>query len=151
MSFSDPIPRRAADGTLVKPGHIGVIYQVTNAIYTGLSTARPQALLPDGTVFDDRAAQKIRRQERGHDYAERRLIALGAQPIRAGEEPAVWLARALEEAGVRWVRHPGKHRYAFRLGATRRARDQVHVAARPRPYPKAACGQLDLFAAGAPA
>lgn len=148
VSFSDPVPRVTTGGALVKPGHIGVIYQATNAIYAGLSTARPHILLPDGTVFDDRTAQKIRAQERGHDYAERRLTALGARPMRAGDKPAAWLARALDEVGARRVRHPGKHRYAFRVGATHRARAKVRIAVRPRPYPKAACGQLDLFTTG---
>ena len=30
---------------------MGVIYQASNAIYTGLGTARTLTLLPDGTVF----------------------------------------------------------------------------------------------------
>jgi hypothetical protein len=34
VMFSDPIPRRRADGTVVMPGHVGVIYQASNAIYT---------------------------------------------------------------------------------------------------------------------
>jgi hypothetical protein len=93
--------------------------------------------------------QKIRKQERGHDYAERRLIAMGARPMRAGERSAGWLARALGDVGARRVRHPGKHRYAFRLGLTRRDRAYVQIAPRPGPYPKPGQGQLALFAAGA--
>ena len=31
VSFSDPVPRRTAVGTLVFPGHIGTIYQACNA------------------------------------------------------------------------------------------------------------------------
>ena len=111
MSFSDPVARTTADGALVKPGHIGIIYQAANAAYLGLGTPRTHVLLRDGTMFDDRTAQKIRKQERGHEYAERRLIAMGAPPIRAGERSADWLARALGDVGARRVRHPGKHRF----------------------------------------
>lgn len=145
VSFSDPVARHAWDGTLVKPGHIGIIYQATNSTYLGLSTARSHLLLPDGTVFDDRAAQKIRGQESGHGYAERRLIAMGARPVRAGQSPAAWLAQALEDAGARRQRHPGKHRYAFRLGSSRRDRAAVVIALRPAPYPKRHLGQAALF------
>src|SRR6202042_2664813 len=79
VMFSDPIPRRRADGTVVMPGHVGVIYQASNAIYTGRGTPRTLTLLPDGTVFSDRAAQKIRRQDSGHHYAEAQLTSLGAR------------------------------------------------------------------------
>ena len=44
--------------------------------------------------------------------------------------------------------HPGKHRYAFRLGVTRRGRAAVRIAPRPGSYPTAGQGQLALFAAG---
>ena len=47
---------------------------------------------PDGRVLSDRAAQKIRRRECAHEYAERQLAALGARPLRAGQNPAEWLA-----------------------------------------------------------
>ena len=35
---------------MVFPGHLGTIYRATNAIYTGLATARTLRLLPDGRV-----------------------------------------------------------------------------------------------------
>ncbi|MER7056591.1 hypothetical protein [Streptomyces sp. NPDC000351] len=63
VSFADPVPRRTASGLLVMPGHVGTIYAATNALYTGRATARTVKLLPDGTVFHDRTAQKIRREE----------------------------------------------------------------------------------------
>jgi hypothetical protein len=146
--FSDPVPRRRADGTVVMPGHVGVIYQASNAIYTGRGTPRTLTLLPDGTVFSDRAAQKIRRQDSGHHYAERQLTSLGARPPRAGENPATWLADALATVHARKARHPGCHRYAFPIG-TRRQRAAVTIAPRPAPYPKNHSGQLDLFEAEA--
>ncbi len=78
VSFSDPVPRTTAGGSVIMPGHVGTIYQASNATHTGRGTPRTLALLPDGTVFSDRAKQKIRKGERGHEYAERRLVELGA-------------------------------------------------------------------------
>ncbi len=148
VMFSDPVQRRRADGTLVMPGHVGVIYQASNAVYTGRGTPRTLTLLPDGTVFSDRAAQKIRRHGHGHDYAERQLIAFGARPPRAGENPATWLADALATVHACKIRHPGCHRYAFPIG-TRRQRAAVTIEPRPVPYPKKHLGQLGLFEAAA--
>lgn len=135
VSFSDPMPRRTADGQLIMPGHVGLIYQAKNAVYTGRSSARTRWLLPDGTLFSERARQKIRQQEPGHEYAERQLVALGAQPMRAGEKPAAWLRQALPDAGGRTVRHQGNHRYGFTLG-TRSQRRGVQLLGRPAVYPK---------------
>jgi hypothetical protein len=138
VSFSDPVARARADGTVVFPGHIGTIYQAANAQAAGRSTPRTLTVLRDGTVLSDRAASKIRSQDQGHDYAERQLTALGARPRRAGEPPAAWLDRALADTGARKIRHPGCHRYCFRLGATRRARSAVTIALPRTPYPKQA-------------
>lgn len=146
VMFSDPVERRRADGTVIMPGHVGCIYQAVGCDYLGRATPRTLTLLRDGTVFSDRAAQKIRAGERGHEYAERRLVAMGARPARAGENPAAWLAGALDDVGARKIRHPGNHRYAIRLGVTRRERAAVVVGPRPGAYPKKHAGQLDLFA-----
>jgi hypothetical protein len=135
VSFSDPVPRAAADGTMITPGHVGIIYQALNAVYTGRGTERSLIVLPGGAVFSARAAQKIRSCDQGHEYAERLLIAHGARPIRAGERPGSWLAEALSDIRATRVRHRGCHRYAFRLGA-RRARAQVRVALPGQSYPK---------------
>ena len=134
VSFSDPLPRLAADGSQVMPGHVGTIYQASNAAYLGRATARTLYLLPDGTVLNERAVQKVRSQVRGHEYVERQLVALGAEP-RGGEEPHAWLRRALDQARVRRVRHQGNHRYAFTLGRRRRSVRVAHPA-RPLSYPK---------------
>ncbi|MFJ8158488.1 hypothetical protein [Streptomyces sp. NPDC094468] len=95
-------------------------------------------LLPDGTVFHDRAAQKIRRQEQGHEYAEAQLLALGAPVRRAGCPPNVWLREALIAVGARNVRHRGPHRFVIRLGRNRREREQIRLGLpAQQPYPKA--------------
>ena len=137
VSFADPVPRRAADGTIKAPGHCGVIYQATNFTYTGRGTARTLTLLSDGTVLNDRAAQKVRRQEQGHDYVQARLTALGAADLRPGEDPARWLAQALHTTGARRIRHRGAHRYLARLGASRRDRERIPLGLPGGfPYPK---------------
>ncbi|WP_198545730.1 Mom family adenine methylcarbamoylation protein [Actinacidiphila yeochonensis] len=137
VSFADPVPRRSADGRLTAIGHIGRIYQATNAVYTGRATARTLVLLPDGTILHDRAAQKIRRQEQGHRYCEEKLIQFGAAVPRAGADPAEWLRQALADIGARRIRHRGAHRYIFRLGANRREREAIRLGDPPlTAYPK---------------
>ncbi|MFB8236157.1 hypothetical protein ACFC58_06355 [Kitasatospora purpeofusca] len=142
VSFADPVPRRDAAGRVVAVGHVGTIYQATNAVYTGRATARSIKVLPDGRVLSERAVQKVRRQEPGHEYAERLLRSFGAEPLRAGGDPVQWLRGALADAGVRTVRHRGAHRYVFRLPARRRDREAIRLGVRPDPcYPK--CPDLD--------
>jgi hypothetical protein len=136
VSFSDPVARRDAAGRLVFPGHIGGIYQASNAVYAGRGTARSLLVLPDGRALNERALAKVRALEPGHAYVEALLCAFGAPP-RRGEAPAGWLPRALAAAGVRRQRHPGNHRYLFRLG-DRAARRSVLIALPGLPYPKAA-------------
>jgi hypothetical protein len=124
--FADPVPRRAADGRLI-------------ALATWDPSTRPptrraaggHAADADGaagrSVLNDRAAQKVRRQEQDHECVcvcvEQRLTALGAHVRRrAGIRR---LRQALEEVGARRLRHAGAHRYVFRLGRNRREREQV--------------------------
>ncbi len=64
VSFSDPMPRTTSDGTIVHRGHAGICYQATASTYLGRTDARTIRLLPDGTVLNDRAIQKIRASER---------------------------------------------------------------------------------------
>lgn len=137
VSFSDPMPRVRADGTIVSPGHVGTIYQAANGWHTA-DRGTPRTLLigPDGRVLSERALSKIRRQERGHGYAERQLVDHGARPRRPGESSADWLDTALAEARVRRVRHPGNYRYLFRIGRTRAERSRVTFAMASAPYPK---------------
>jgi hypothetical protein len=92
VSFSDPVPRRRADGSLLFPGHVGGVYQAHNGVYTGYGTARSLIVLPDGTTLNDRAASKVRQRERGHEHVERRLIELGARRL-AGADPSRLAAR----------------------------------------------------------
>jgi hypothetical protein len=119
VSFSDPVERRSEAGEVITPGHVGTIYQAHNAVYLGRGTARTLRLLPSGLVFSDRAASKIRKQERGWRYAADQLIAAGA-PEPSGDLRE-WLKLALSLT-TRAMRHPGNHKYAWGLQRlTRRA------------------------------
>lgn len=135
VSFSDPLPRRAAGGAVVVPGHVGTIYQAANALYLGRGTARTLYVMPDGTTLNARSVQKVRAQERGHQSVERLLQSLGAEPLRPGQDPAAWLHGALDAAGIRRLRHHGNHRYAFALGNAAQRR-HAELAMAHRPYPK---------------
>ena len=127
VSFADLMPRRRADGTTVTPGHVGTIYQATNALYAGRATARTITVLPDGTTLSARAMQKVRRGEQGHAYVTRRLVDLGAAPPDGTVDAAAWLAASLTGIGAVKVRHRGNHRFVFPLGANRRARDRIRI------------------------
>jgi hypothetical protein len=127
VSFADPVPRTTASGEVVTPGHVGHIYRAKGALYAGRATPRSLLLLPDGTVLNDRAVQKVRAQERGHEYVERHLVSFGARSPRAGQTPTVWLEEAVQSIGARRLRHAGNHRFLFPLGRNARERAQVRL------------------------
>lgn len=136
VAFSDPVPRQLADGLLF-PGHIGRIYQASNALHLGRGRARKLTVVPKagGVVLNDRSLAKVRSQDRGHEHVERRLCSWGARPMRAGEKPAAWLAEALEAIGAEQLKHGGNFRYAFALG-TKAERRRLDIAGERRPFPK---------------
>lgn len=147
VSHSDPLPRRTTTGDLVLPGHIGNIYQATNAIYGGRTKARAIWLLPDGTVFSERAMTKIRARDRGYRYAVEQLVDHGAErPLDLGQDLGAWLTDQLPRVGRR-VKHRGNHRYLWALNKHLRkaiaALALVDAAGDPVKYPK----QLDQEAA----
>jgi hypothetical protein len=131
ISFSDPAQRRSHSGALVFAGHVGTIYQASNARYLGRGTPRTQRLLPNGQVLSARALQKIRRRECGWRYASQLLVAQGAAPLGGAEDAAAWLARWLPRLTTAF-RHPGCHKYVWALNR----RDWRHMPA-GLPYPKA--------------
>jgi hypothetical protein len=138
VSFADPVPRRLSDGRLLFPGHVGTIYQALNARCCGRATARTLTLLADGTILNDRAMQKVRSGHKGHEYIERRLVALGAR-LPTGDRTR-WLADALDDIGARRLRHGGNHRYVFALG-TRSQRRGLRITGLDTPYPKRPDGE----------
>jgi hypothetical protein len=136
VSFSDPVARTTLDGRDVFPGHIGTIYQATNATYLGRSKAETRRLLPDGTIFHGRAAAKIRRRDVGWRYAAALLEVHGAAPL-GDEDGATWLRRWVPRL-TRPLRHGGNHRYAFALD--RRLRRPLERDAQPYPKLQIAAG-----------
>jgi hypothetical protein len=130
VTFADPIARTTADGRIVHPGHTGQLYWALGYHYAGVAARRRLTLLPDGTTFSDRAAQKIRSNDRGHRYAERQLVDLGATPRLSHEDPRRLLPQALDAVGARTLRHPGNYRYTVEVGRRRR---RTSAASQRRP------------------
>lgn len=127
VSYSDPLERTTSTGELVKPGHIGIVYQATNAAYRGRSSAETIHLSACGRVASRRSLSKIRNDERGAGGAYEQLRRLGAParlPFESGKD---YVARALQ--AFRAVRHPGNHVYAWRLDGRPAAGERL-------PYPK---------------
>lgn len=111
VSYSDPLARIKDTGEVVMPGHVGQVYQATNAIYCGRATARTIYLTADAQVISGRALSKIRQEEKGHDYAEAQLAHSTGLTRRPGESGEAYVRRCL--ATLRPVKHPGNHVYLW--------------------------------------
>lgn len=135
VSMSDPVARRDAQGNVTMPGHIGTIYQASNAVYTGRITPRT-VWFHEGRMVNEQLLGKARNPgKEGHEYAVQTFLAWGARPRKRREDPKAWLHQALRETGCYSQRHPGNHRYQFALG-DRRQRRAVKVGPEQLPYPK---------------
>lgn len=130
VSFSDPCQRRDARGAVVFGGHVGTIYQATNAVYLGRSKAESRRVLPDGSVLHPRAVTKIRHRRQGWRYAAGQLERHGAVPLQEREDAGAWVARWVG-ALTSPLRHPGNHKYCWAL----QKRLQRHLPT-SLPYPK---------------
>ncbi len=130
LSFADPQQRTDAAGEVIFPGHIGTIYQATNATYLGRATPRTLRLLPDGTVLNARSIQKLLAGEQGWRYVRDQMIRHGADPLHEASEAPGWLREQLPRI-TRALRHGGNHRYAWAL----HRRDRRHLPP-SQPYPK---------------
>lgn len=138
VSFSDPVPRCDQSGQQVFRGHIGQIYQASNAIYCGTATARTIHLLPDGSVMSARTISKIRACDTGWKYGVDLLTRAGAtQPNPAWFthdthriERLEWLKLALQSV-TRSIRHTGNHKYLF--GLTKQVKRHLPSSL---PYPR---------------
>jgi hypothetical protein len=146
VSFSDPMPRQAADGTVVMPGHVGVVYQALGAWYTGTSKQRlTWRVVESGRVLNERDLTKIlaacpccgsKRSTSGAGGAIERLVLDGASRPRAMRCYREWLCFELEQLAAR-IHHPGNHRYVWGLNkATKSGLTQRHGAVDPKRYPK---------------
>lgn len=136
IAYSDPMPRHAAEGRVVMPGHVGVIYQASSAAYVGRAQAKTLHVNADGIALSSRGISKIRLQEHGAASAERRLVKLGAPPRAFGQDPAKWVSMVLDAGIFKKVRHPGNHVYCFALGHSAVKRRVATNFATVRPYPK---------------
>jgi hypothetical protein len=112
VAHSDPEPRRGMGGHLIFPGHAGTIYQSTNAIYVGRTPTRTWRLFADGSVFSARAWSKLRRRERGWQYAAALLEAHGAS--KPAGDWTTWVRTSVDHV-TRPFRHRGTHRYLWAL------------------------------------
>lgn len=116
IAYCDPLPRLDADGHEVKRGHIGTVYAALNATYRGRARPRTLLLAPNGTVLSERTLSKLKADDKGRDYAERELRALGAPARLATESGAAYLARALAALPLRRWRTKGNHVFVWPLG-----------------------------------
>jgi hypothetical protein len=140
VSFSDPVPRTTAGGDLVHVGHTGTVYQALSSHFLGRATPRTLRLLPDGTVFNERSAQKIRSEERGWESAARRLELFGApKPPQKQAARKEWLNQWQEKL-TRRIWHEGNFKYAWGL-----ERSTKRALPPSLPYPKLTRAQLALW------
>lgn len=142
LSYSDPVPRMAITGDMIMPGHLGTIYQASNARYIGRSRRRTLHLTRAGLVLNERTLSKLRTDDQGAAYAYEQIRAAGAPPRRPLEDNHSYVARALAEGPFRAIRHPGNHIYVFAVGDRRQRRDLLETTPRALDYPKI----LDLAA-----
>lgn len=112
VAHSDPEPRMGRTGDVVFPGHIGTIYQATNARYVGRTPTRTWRILPDGTVLSARALTKLRLKDRGWKYVVELLMRHGAEAPSG--DWRTWVKRSVEGAS-KTLRHHGNHRYLWAL------------------------------------
>lgn len=128
LAFSDPTERKDATGNRIKRGHIGWVYQATNATYLGRSKARTLRLLPDGTVYSERAISKVRSGDSRWRSAAAPLVRHGAPKPPFGSLKE-WLAEWLPRL-TRPLPHPGNFKYAWALHRA------VRLVGERLPYPK---------------
>lgn len=121
VSFADPCPRFCDEqDEPVFPGHVGKIYQASNAVYAGRATARTLRLFRrDGRVFSARTMQKIRKAERGWESAVVMLQGYGAGPLDLAADEGErrrWLTTWTAKL-TRTMQHGGNLTYLFGLDA----------------------------------
>ncbi len=136
VSYCDPVPRVAMDGSIRLKGHVGTVYQGGNARYVGRASPRTLHMLHDGTILSPRTLSKIRLGETGSDAAERELERLGAGRRPCSMPHHEWVRSFLGGPMVRRLRHPGNHVYLFPLGKGK-ARGRIESSfSQAMAYPK---------------
>jgi hypothetical protein len=141
--------RDGQTGSMRHNATLGIIYQATNAVYTGRARAQVLNLLPDGSVFGERSMSKLRSAERGWRREIDVLVAAGATPpfalVEGGKrgDPRWharwdWMWQAINQT-CRRIDHGGNHRYAWAVN--KQLAKQVAKLASGDRYPK----QVDAF------
>lgn len=131
IAFSDPLMRSSLEGQVILPGHVGTIYQASNASYLGRSSARTLDLDDAGQIISPRLLSKLRTGESGHAYALEELLRRGAPVPRLGEAMADYVTRA--RSCFRQLRHPGCHGYVFELDRRLKKLPSLHFPKQPDP------------------
>lgn len=138
LSYCDPLERLNEAGEVIKPGHIGTIYQSAGASLLGRSSPRTLVFARSGHVISERGLSKIRNEETGAAYAYRQLVAAGAPERHFGEHPADYVRRALECGAFTKIKHPGNYVYAWACGNKIERRIGRSRIGPGLPYPKLA-------------
>lgn len=143
LSFADPLERHTLEGSLTKQAHYGTIYKAKGALFAGRARPRWLHIAPDGSVVSERMLSKIRREERGIDYAVARLRGYGAPARRPAEDWKSWTDRVLRLPTFRRIRHPGNYAYLFGLDHSTKTRlAALHDGGLPYPERrKPRCGE----------
>lgn len=137
ISYSDPVPRLAADGSVRFRGHFGTIYQALSARFFGRSSARTLWLTPSADVISERAMSKIRSRDRGWRYAVGQLTAIGAPAPADEDDLGAWLDSVKQSGLLRPIKHGGAYGYCWGLShEARRSIESKHPV--PLPYPRKA-------------
>lgn len=147
VSFADPEPRARVDGTIVHPGHVGIIYQATNGRLVGRSKPDTLWLMPDGTALHRRASSKVSRLAQGWRYVVERLVKAGAVRPNFGDtrseaactQATAWVTYWRGRL-CRKVRHPGNWKYAW--GLDKAARRHLERTTQALPYPEPMGGRV---------
>jgi hypothetical protein len=146
VSFADPVPRTLTDGSVIFAGHVGTIYQASNAVLAGRGRGQTLRLFGDGTTFHRRNRGKVINLDAGWPGAVAELVRRGAFSFGqlehgTADERAAWLDTAIAHV-TRPLRHPGNLRYLW--GLDKRTRKSLPES---DTYPKAPdAQQLELAA-----
>ncbi len=133
LSYSDPTPRTALDGSVVFAGHIGQVYCASNAHYCGRSAPRRELLTPTGQILSSRTLSKVRSDTAQAASAERLLVEAGAPPRRPDESRRDYAQRVETAGPFRSFRKQGNHVYLFPMTAA--VRRELAARAPTATYP----------------
>lgn len=120
VTYADPFTLTDCIGNVTKTGHLGHVYQATNATYLGKTT--PKYILVDksGVVFNQRGLSKITCPKQGRGVERHVRKVLGIARRKETVDVKVWLNDSITEAisngTLRKIKHPGLHVYGYDLG-----------------------------------